>query len=147
MEKRRKERFSVRQKDYYRNNMNFPYRVVNVSKTGCFIESSRILGRKESEIIFHLPLPADTDSLPLAARIVREPLQIDGSNSECIQYALEFDRMNDLCELILDAYLDFLQKERHVAKLEDTWSKLKNVYEKVQILVACEEKKRISLLQ
>ena len=147
MEKRKYQRFSVRQKDYYRENANVPYRVVNVSKTGCCVESNMILGRKASEIIFYLPLPADTKSLPLAAKIVREPLQIDGGGRECIQYALQFDKMNELSEIILDTYLDFLDKERHVARLENTWSKLKRTYEKVQVLVACEEKKKVPFLQ
>ncbi len=147
MEKRKYQRFTVRQQDYYKNTMISPYQVVNISKSGCFIESNKVLGQKKSNVLFYLPLPSDTDSLPLTARIVREPVPIEGGNSGCLQYALEFDNMNDLSELILDAYLDFLRKEKHVAKLEHTWSKLKRIYEQVQVLVACEEKKNISMLQ
>ena len=146
MERRKHRRFLVRQENYYRAPVPHPYRVVNVSRSGCFIESTRILGRMETDILFHLPLPADADSLPLLARIVRQVGEVTRDNRNYILYALQFESMDDLSEMILEVYLDFLKKEVHVAQLEETWLKVKRVFEKVEILTACEERKKISLL-
>jgi len=146
MERRKHQRYPVRQENYYRATIPHPYRVVNVSRSGCFIESHRILGRMETDITFHLPLPADADSLPLSAKIVRQVGEINRNNQDYILYALQFENMDDLSETILGVYLDFLKKEVHVAQLEETWLKIKRVVEKYEILAACEERKKVKYL-
>ena len=146
MERRKHQRFPVRQENYYRAPVPYPYRVVNVSRSGCFIESHRILGRMETDITFYLPLPADADSLPLSAKIVRQVGEINRNNRDYILYALEFENMDNLSETILEVYLDFLKKEVHVARLEETWLKIKRAVEKFEILAACKERKEVRYL-
>ena len=61
MERREHERLPVRQGQAQSGDHSLPYRVMNVSKTGCFLETRQPLGEVESAIEFELPLPAGAD--------------------------------------------------------------------------------------
>jgi hypothetical protein len=146
-EKRGSERFAVRQfKNVYRQQRAFPYRVVNISKTGCAVESRMPLEEREGKILFDLPLPSRTQSLSLEARIVRECRFDEETGTPSILYGIRFEAMDHLSGLILDAYLGFLRRDTHIAQLEDAWEKLRKVQERIEMLIACEERKEVSYI-
>ena len=146
MERRAHERLPVRQIQAQNVDHSLPYRVMNVSKTGCFLETQQPLGTVESAIAFELPLPAGADSLTLAARIVWRDADPEREMSGRFRYGLSFHGIDKIGELILDAYVEFLRRDLHVAQLEDAWLKLKRVHEKIELLIAYEEKKAASFL-
>jgi len=146
MERREHERIPVRQTPAQTVDRSLPYRVMNVSKSGCFLETRQPLGEVESSIAFELPLPAGADSLTLAARIVWRDADPEMEQSGWFRYGLSFNGTDRISALILDAYVEFLRRDLHVAQLEDAWHKLKRVHEKIELLIACEEKKVASFL-
>ena len=146
MERREHERLPVRQTKRHSKERRFPYRVVNVSKSGCFLESRKALGQVQSAIAFELPLPAGADSLTLGAQIVWKAADLEIEESGWFMYGLSFKGIDKTSELILDAYIEFLRRDLHVAQLEEAWLKLKRVHEKIELLIAFEEKKAASFL-
>ena len=146
MERREHERLPVRQLPAHGADESLPYRVVNVSKSGCYLESRQTLGDVESAIAFELPLPAGADGLTLSARIVWRDKRPEEDLSGWVRYGLCFKGVDRVGGLILDAYVDFLRRDLHVARLEEAWLKLKKVHEKIELLIAYEEKKTTSFL-
>jgi len=145
MEKRENERFVVRQfRNAYQLKKSYPYRVVNISKSGCALESSSSFQAKDGKILFELPLPSKTESLSLEATIVWEERLDAETGRPSYLYGVCFEEMDHLSRLILDAYLGFLRRDTHIAQLEDAWEKLKRVQERIEVLIACEEKKEVS---
>jgi len=147
MEKRTHERFVVRKfKSGRLQKRPCPYRVVNISKTGCAVESKTLLPDQEGSIWLDLPLPSKTQSLSLEAKIVWESrLEQDPGRSSFL-YGVRFEEMDHLSSLILEAYLGFLRRDTHIAQLEDAWEKLKRVQERIEVMLACEEKKEVSYI-
>ena len=146
MERRENERLPVRQSKRHKHERSFPYRVVNVSKSGCLLESRKALGEVQSAIAFELPLPAGADSITLGAQIVWRVGDQEREESGWFNYGLSFNGIDKTSELILDAYVEFLRRDLHVAQLEEAWLKLKRVHEKIELLIAFEEKKAASFL-
>ncbi len=146
MERREHERLPVRQTQPENIDLLLPYRVMNVSKSGCFLESRKALGAVETVIPFELPLPAGADSLTLAARIVWRDADPGREETGRFRYGLSFNGIDRVSELILDAYVEFLRRDLHVTQLEEAWLKLKRVHEKIELLIAFEEKKTASFL-
>lgn len=147
MERREDERLAVRQyKRLTRIYDSNSYRVMNISKTGCALESRESLGLQDEKIVFDLPLPSRADSVTMAAKIVWEERGEDRTGATRFRYGLCFDEMDNVSCSILEAYLDFLRRDVHIVKLEEAWGKLKEVQEKIEILVACEERKDIPFL-
>ena len=147
MEKRKFERYRVRQfKSVHPQNQPFPYKVMNISKSGCAVRSSETLEECGGKILIDLPLPSETQSLCVEAKVVRENRFEEQAGASSTLYGLSFEEMDHVSCLILDAYLGFLRRDKHIAQLEDAWEKLKNVQEKIEVLMACEEKKQISYI-
>ena len=146
MERRQHERLPVRQTQAHNSDHSLPYRVMNVSKSGCFLESREALGEVASPVAFDLPLPAGADKLTLRARIVWRDADPESEQSGWFRYGLRFNGIDGISELILDAYVEFLRRDLHVAQLENAWLKLKKVHEKIELLIAFEEKKTASFL-
>jgi hypothetical protein len=146
MERRAHERLPVRLSKPHDDEHYLPYRVVNVSKSGCFLESRNTLGEVQSAIVLELPLPADADSLTLPARIVWRDVDRETGGSGRFRYGLVFNGIDRVSELILDAYVEFLRRDLHIAQLEEAWLKLKRVHEKIELLIAFEEKKMADFL-
>ncbi len=145
-ERREHERLPVRKVQTQGEENPLPYEVVNVSKSGCFLEAGKALGEVESAILFELPLPAGADSLTLSARIVWRNADPETEDAGRFKYGLHFSGTDRVSDLILDAYVEFLRRDLHVAQLEEAWRKLKKVHEKIELLIACEEKKAASFL-
>ncbi len=146
MERRVHPRFPVRQSPSGGSRTRFPIRILNVSRTGCFLESRLPVGEPRGRFTFELPLPTGEDTLTLSARIIWEDRDGGGAHRCLYRYGLRFEPMDSISELILDAYLDFLRRDLHVAQLEEAWRKLKQVHEKIEILIAAEEKKTTAFL-
>jgi hypothetical protein len=146
MERRAHERLPVRLSKPNDVGHHLPYRVVNVSKSGCFLESRKALGEVQSAIALELPLPADADSLTLPAQIVWRDVDRDTGGAGWFRYGLVFNGIDRVSELILDAYVEFLRRDLHIAQLEEAWLKLKRVHEKIELLIAFEEKKMADFL-
>jgi len=146
MERREHERLPVRLSRPHDVEQCLPYRVVNVSRSGCFLESRKPLGEVQSAIAFELPLPAGAESLTLPARIVWRAVDRGRGQSGWFRYGLVFSEIDRISELILDAYVEFLRRDLHIAQLEEAWLKLKRVHEKIELLIAYEEKKMTDFL-
>ena len=146
MERREHERLPVRLSKPHDVRQHLPYRVVNVSRSGSFLESREPIGEVQSAITFELPLPAGAESLTLPARIVWRTLDRETGQSGWFRYGLVFSGIDRISELILDAYVEFLRRDLHIAQLEEAWLKLKRVHEKIELLIAFEEKKMADFL-
>jgi len=110
------------------------------------LESRKPLGEVQSPIAFELPLPAGAESLTLPARIVWRAVDRGIGQSGSFRYGLVFSEIDRISELILDAYVEFLRRDLHIAQLEEAWLKLKRVHEKIELLIAFEEKKMTDFL-
>lgn len=148
MERRTNERLAVRQlkRVYNESEGSYPYRVLNISKTGCALESRASMGQAAGRIVFDLPLPARAESVTLAASVIWETRCADRMGTPCYHYGVRFEEMDEVSRSILKAYLDFLRRDVHIAKLEEAWGKLKEVQQKIELLVACEERKTTTFL-
>jgi len=147
MERREDERLAVRH--FNRPNIVYKsasFKVMNLSKSGCALESKEFMGTEDRRIVIDLPLPSRADSVTLAAKIVWEQRSEDQGGLPRFRYGLCFGEMDNVSRSILDAYLDFLKRDVHIVKLEEAWGKLKEVQEKIEILVAFEEKKDVPFL-
>ncbi|MEW6440504.1 MAG: PilZ domain-containing protein [bacterium] len=139
-ERRGDERLPVRQVEAQGGCGSFSYRVLNISRSGCAVETSQCLWNEHATIPFELPLPGKVDRLKLNARIVwHEPARNGGQLSSV--YGIHFPALEPSSELILDLYLDYLRREIHLARLDEAWRKLQLAQERISMLIACEEKK------
>jgi hypothetical protein len=146
MDRRKQRRLPVRPLRSYEIYAPYPYRVVDISRSGCAVESNRPLGKLGTQIPFDLPLPACTDSSPLTARIVWTSLHVQGDGTGCHRYGLCFGEMGKVGRLILEAYLDYLRKDVHLARLDETWRKLKTAMDNLEVVAAVEERKKAPFL-
>ncbi len=138
MERRREERLPVRPREEAPEANRFPYRVLNVSKSGCSVASREKLWPARDVVALDLPLPGRADRLRVRARVVWEGS--DPGEAEYL-YGLQFEEVDKGSRLILDLYLDYLRRELHLARLDEAWRKLKLAHEKLNLLLAWEERK------
>jgi len=147
MERRVQERYVVRQFWIDRGReRTVPYRVVNLSGSGCAVESRSPLLEEGGKVLLEVPLPSMDQGLRLEAKVVWARRLDSGGGASSFLFGFRFREMDHLSRLILDAYLGFLRRDAHIAQLEDAWQKLKKVQERIEILIACEEKKEVSYL-
>lgn len=141
MERRKDERLPVRQREGLQPARPFPYRIVNVSKSGCSVASRQELWPAQGTIVLDLPLPGRADRLRVGARVVWKGSERETSIEEPFLYGLHFEKLDKGNQLILDLYLDFLRRDLHLARLDEAWRKLKLAQEKINLLLAWEERK------
>ncbi len=146
MNKRKNERLPVRVLKNQQSSKLWSHRVTNISESGCAVVSNVAMGDHASEISFELPLPTKTNSVSLNAKIVWENNEIEGDNKSAYHYGLCFSEMDRVSKLILDAYLDFLRRDVHIARLDVALQKLKSIKEKIDVSIAFEEKKKATIL-
>ncbi len=146
MNKRKNERLPVRVLKSQQSTKKWSHRVVNISETGCAVESNVEMRANDSEFSFDLPLPTKTSSVSLNAKIVWENTELDNAESSVYQYGICFSDMDRVSKLILDAYLDFLRRDVHIARLDVALQKLKSIKEKIDVSIAFEEKKKATVL-
>jgi c-di-GMP-binding flagellar brake protein YcgR len=123
--KRRKRRLPARPIDASEaSSPTRPYRILDISPSGCSVETSSPLGAVESAIPIELPVPKRVDKAVLRAKIVWKG---EGKNEErtCYRYGLSFEEMDPDSHQRLDRYLDFLRRDLHVNQLDQAWRKLK----------------------
>lgn len=145
MERREHERYPVRPLDERGIRQETSHRVTNISKSGCSVQSNQPLGDLDAKIRFELPLPTRSGNVMLSARIVWSSLDPDGDDGvyRCGVVFAEMDRVSDL---ILDAYLDFLRRDVHIARLEKARKDLQEIRSQIDLTVAVEEKKKAPYL-
>lgn len=147
MERRAGERFVVRQfnTDSAQEDPK-RYRVLNISGSGCAVESRAFLEEKGGRVLLDVPLPSKTRSLTVAATVVWVERRGGDGWASPLRFGLRFEEMDRLSHLIMDAYLGFLRRDAHIAQLEEAWEKLKRVQERIEVMIACEERKEASYL-
>jgi len=146
-DKRTHERFVVRKaSSRHAPDGSLPYRVVNVSRSGCALKSRTPLAGQGGSVCVDLPLPSKTQSLSLEATVVWEARLEPEAAGTWFLYGVRFGRMDHLSHLILEAYLGFLRRDAHIARLEEAWEKLRDVQQRIEVMIACEERKEISYL-
>ena len=72
MERRENDRLPVRDFKEFKQKRprNYPYKILNISKSGCSLESKEALKTRGGSVVFELPLPVRADSVTLVAKIV-----------------------------------------------------------------------------
>ena len=148
MERRTKERYAVRRR--FMGNAGcgrlVPHRVVNISGCGCAAEGDVLPAEREGKVVLDVPLPSNTRSLRLPARVVWVR-RLDGAGgAPPLRFGVRFEEMDSPSRMVLEAYLGFLRRDEHIARLEEAWEKLKKVQERIETMIAWEEKKKVSLL-
>lgn len=100
------------------------YRVLDISSTGCLLESNEPLGRVASCFPLELPVPTKTDRPVVWATIVwvREGQGRGGRRS--FRYGISFMEMDTASQRTLNRYLDYLQRDQHLNRLDEAWRSL-----------------------
>ena len=122
--KRRKRRLPARPVDASAASVTRPYRILDISTSGCSVESSRPLGPVESAVPIELPVPKRVEKAVLRAKIVWKG-QGKGEERTCYRYGLSFEEMDQTSHQSLDRYVDFLRRDLHVNQLDQAWRKIK----------------------
>jgi hypothetical protein len=122
--KRRKRRMPARPVDGSASAANHPYRILDISTSGCSVESSRPLGPVESAIPIELPVPKRVDKAVLRAKIVWRG-EGKGGERTCYRYGLCFEETDPETHQSLDRYVEFLRRDLHVNQLDQAWRKIK----------------------
>jgi hypothetical protein len=122
--KRRKRRLPVRPVDASATTVTRPYKILDISTSGCSVESSRPLGPVDSAVPIELPAPMRVEKPVLRAKIVWKG-EDKGEEKTCYRYGLSFEQMDPESHQSLDRYVDFLRRDLHVNELDQAWRKLK----------------------
>ena len=101
-----------------------PYRVLDISRSGCLLESKEPLGRVASAFPLELPVPTRTDRPVVRATIVwaREGQGSRGLPS--FRYGISFIQIDSESQRALNLYLDYLQRDQHINRLDEAWRSL-----------------------
>jgi hypothetical protein len=101
------------------------YRVLDISSTGCLLESNEPLGRVASSFPLELPVPTKTDRPVVWATIVWAREGQGRGGRRCYRYGISFMGMDTASQRTLSMYLDYLQRDQHVSRLDNAWRSLK----------------------
>jgi hypothetical protein len=101
--------------------------LLDISPSGCLLETREPLGEVSSSVRLRLPLPKGDAREPLTARIVWKTERTDPGRSTGFLYGLRFEEIDPEGENTLRLYLDFLRRDCHVASLDEAWRKLRSV--------------------
>ena len=102
-----------------------PYRVLDISRSGCLLESKEPLGRVASVFPLELPVPTKTDRPVVRATIVWVREGQGRGGSLCFRYGISFIQIDSESQRALNLYLDSLQRDQHVNRLDEAWRSLK----------------------
>ncbi|MEW6441358.1 MAG: PilZ domain-containing protein [bacterium] len=146
MERRKDQRFPVRSWASYGIPDPTELRILDVSASGCALETPGGLGETGTVVRFQLPLPGRYAALSVTAKIVWTAPIREREPRPFIRQGLRFVEMDARGELILAAYLDFLGRDITIAKLSSARRKIEGVREQLDIAVAEEERKTVLYL-
>jgi hypothetical protein len=122
--KRRERRLPAQPVDASAATLTHPYRILDISASGCSVESSRPLGPVDSAVPIELPVPRRVEKAVLRAKIVWKG-EGRGEEKTCYRYGLSFEQMDRESHHSLDRYVGFLRRDLHVNELDQAWRKLK----------------------
>ena len=102
-----------------------PYRALDISRSGCLLESEEPLGRVGSTFPMELPVPTRADRPVERATIVwaREGQGMGGTL--CFRYGISFIQIDSESQRALNLYLDYLQRDQHLNRLAEAWRSFK----------------------
>lgn len=101
------------------------YRVLDISRSGCLLESKDPLGRVASTFPLELPVPTRTDRPVVRATIVWAREGQGRGGRRCYRYGVSFIQIDTESQRALNLYLDYLQRDQHVNRLDEAWRSLK----------------------
>ena len=101
------------------------YRVLDISSSGCLLESNEPLGRVASSFPIELPVPTKTDRPVVWATIVWAREGQGRGGRRCFRYGISFMELDTESQRALSMYLDHLQRDQHVNRLDEAWRSLK----------------------
>ena len=101
------------------------YRVLDISSSGCLLESNEPLGRVASSFPIELPVPTKTDRPVVWATIVWVREGQGRGPHPCFRYGISFLEMDAASQRALNQYLDCLERDQHVNRLDEAWRSLK----------------------
>ncbi len=127
MDKRVERRLPARPLERPRGSQACPYRILDISRSGCLVESSKPLGPVAASIPLELPVPARTETPVVRAAIVWEgtPQGEPGGGRAGFRYGLSFLEMDPAGRMALARYLDFLRRNHHLDLLDEAWRRLR----------------------
>ena len=102
-----------------------PYRVLDISRSGCLLESKEPLGRVASAFPLELPVPTRTDRPVVRATIVWAREGQGRGARPCFRYGISFIQIDSGSQRTLNLYMDYLQRDQHVNRLDEAWRSLK----------------------
>lgn len=120
---RQQRRFPARTLDASRGCGTPPYRIVDISNSGCAVESERPLGPLASAFLLELPVPVKLGRALVPATIVWKVEREEGQGRTAFRYGLHFGEMDAPSQQILQRYLEFLRRDLHVDRLDNAWRK------------------------
>ncbi len=123
--KREQQRLPARPIERSQATRTRPYRILDISRSGCLVESSKPLGRVASLVPLELPVPARAEPPVVRATIVWEGRPQARENNPCFRYGLFFREMDPACCRALCRYLDFLQRDHHLNRLDEAWRRIR----------------------
>lgn len=100
-------------------------RVLDISRSGCLLESKEPLGRVASTFPLELPVPTRTDRRVVRATIVWVREGQGRGGCRYYRYGISFLEMDTASQRALSMYLDYLQRDHHVNRLDDAWRSVK----------------------
>lgn len=123
--KRRQRRLPARPLKAAETSAIHPYKILDISRSGCSVESQQPLGPVQAPIPVELPVPARVEKAVLRATIVWKGKEGSGTERTCYRYGLSFEEMDPESHQTLNRYLDFLRRDLHVNQLDEAWRKLR----------------------
>jgi hypothetical protein len=147
MERRRHDRYPVRQTRWNKRLYHeYPYRVLNVSREGCLIESPEPMSFSQEPRRLELPLPLRPQGVSLPVILVWSARRAVPPNKEGYLYGLRFLNIDNADSHILQAYVDFLARDVSISQIEHAYADLTHLREKLCVLAAYRERQGLPFL-
>ncbi len=121
--KRQQKRLPARPLAPYGNPRTPPYRILDISCSGCLVQSSKPFGRVASIVTLELPVPSKEEFCVIRAKIVWERVGPDRGGEGDFRYGLSFREMDKASRTALNLYLDYLKRDHHLSQLDEAWRK------------------------
>lgn len=116
-----------------------PYRILDISLSGCLVESKKPLGRVASTLSLELPLPTRADTSVVRAKIVWERVGPDREGEGDFRYGLSFREMDSESHIALNLYLDYLNRDTHLTQLDEAWRRARTPKSEGSVSILGEE--------
>jgi len=140
MERRAHERYQARQ--YEDSNPIYgvyPYRILNISRAGCALESPSAFRVEPGPRGLEIPLHYRAAILRAEVELIWKNQRTDGRGRTVYGCGFRFGEMDEENRLALDDYVDCARQTTAFLRLEAAWDRVKKVQEDIGSLTRCEE--------